>query len=123
MMHLMPKAGDIVVMTECTAHGILPWRNCAEPRLSLQLRYKCGLAWAKHTKNYPEPWPATVLARCSAATRAIISADRRALAQLITLATTTAETPPLPAHTAASTDPSRMISNDANFGGGASRNL
>ncbi len=129
---MLPKAGDIVVMSECLSHAVLPWR-ADKPRLCLQLRYKCGRTYDSHFGNYPEPWPAEVLARCSQATQAIVAGDADVLSQLPTVPVTASRAvpcthplsagavlvPPAPLPiTASSKDSSRMVSNDAVYSGG-----
>jgi len=77
---MLPKAGDIVVMSECLSHAVLPWR-ADKPRLCLQLRYKCGqvlreaepIQYGVHG-SYPH-WPEEVLCTVEPATRAIMSGD------------------------------------------------
>jgi hypothetical protein len=82
MMNLLPNAGDIVVMSECLSHAVLPWRPTEKSRLTLQMRYKCGAVHAKHYAREGEPWPSEVLDRCSPALRAIVSGDKKALSEL-----------------------------------------
>ena len=67
-MNLLPRAGDIVVMSECLSHAVLPWRPTEKPRLCLQMRYKCGTVLAEaepiqYGVDGPYPhWPEEVLA-------------------------------------------------------------
>jgi hypothetical protein len=132
-MNLLPRAGDIVVMSECLSHAVLPWRPTEKPRLCLQMRYKCGDPYETHFRNYPEPWPAEVLARCSPAIQAIVAGDVDALSQLPRVPVTESRAvscthplsaglalaPAVPAPIMASSrDSSRMVSNDAVFSGG-----
>eukprot|EP01052_Picozoa_sp_SAG31_P047413 SAG31_NODE_9482_length_1270_cov_1.146883_1_plen_390_part_00 len=132
MMNLLPRAGDFVVMSECLAHAVLPWRPTDRPRITLQLRYKCGSVHAAHARNNPGPWPAAVLAQVSPATRAIVAGDAAALRMLPHVGVTEPRQqscthppaagcvlmPPDPAALIVSVqDEARMISNDATFGG------
>ena len=130
-MNLLPKAGDIVVMSECLSHGVLPWRATDKPRITMQMRYKCGEVYEKHASNNPEPWldwPADVLERVSPGTRAIIAGDAAALRALPHVSVTEprqqscshpaaasdvvqpADPAPL---TVSVSDQARMVSNDA----------
>ena len=67
---------------------MLPWRATDKGRYCLSLRYKCGegglnmVAVNQHGGGSDVPWPhwpSEVLARVSAATRAMMSCDYEAL--------------------------------------------
>jgi hypothetical protein len=136
MMNLLPKAGDIVVMSECLSHAVLPWRATDKPRITMQMRYKCGEVYKKHASSNPKPWldwPADVLERVSPGTWAIVAGDAAALRTLPLVSVTEprqqscthpaaasdvvqpADPTPL---TVSVSDKARMVSNDATWGGG-----
>ena len=50
--NVQPRAGDVIVMPECLIHGTLPWRAVDRPRCILTLRYKSGLAYARHVARW-----------------------------------------------------------------------
>ena len=135
-MNLLPKAGDIVVMSECLAHAVLPWRATDKSRITMQMRYKCGDVYKKHASSNPEPWldwPADVMERVSPGTRAIVAGDAAALRALPQVSVTeprqqSCSHPPEAGEVVQPADPApltvsvsdaaRMVSNDAAWGGG-----
>ena len=63
------KAGDVVIFTEATTHGTLPWKG-KHQRRSLLFRFSPGnLAYAKG--YYPE-WPEKMLEDLTSEQRAVL---------------------------------------------------
>ena len=63
------KAGDVVIFTEATTHGTLPW-TADHQRRSLLFRYSPGnLAYAK---GYLPTWPESMLEGLTPEQRAVL---------------------------------------------------
>ena len=43
LLHVKVEPGDVLIITEATTHGVIPWRAVDRPRRYVRFRYKSGM--------------------------------------------------------------------------------